>query len=132
MLSIVETFKEYRSMLYGAELKVYTDHRNLTFQNLNSQRVLRWRLFLEEFHPIFYYIKGDKNGLADALSRLSTSSSRWQNVHHPKDPIDLYRQPNADYQSILHSLKHPQMMLNRNRTTIPYLHFIQWPLIHNL
>ena len=33
---------------------------------------------------------------------------------------------------ILHSLKHPQMMLNRNRTTIPYLLFIQWPLIHNL
>lgn len=97
ILSIVETLKEYKTMLYGVkELHVYTDHRNLTFQNLQSQRVLRWRMFLEDFHPIFHYIKGENNGFADALSRLPTSSSRWQN-DHPKDPIDLYRRPNAEY-----------------------------------
>jgi hypothetical protein len=32
---------------------------------------MRWRLIIEEFGPEFNYIKGPKNIVADALSRLS-------------------------------------------------------------
>jgi RNase H-like domain found in reverse transcriptase/Reverse transcriptase (RNA-dependent DNA polymerase)/Integrase zinc binding domain/Retroviral aspartyl protease len=71
LLAIVETLKEFRNILLGQQIRVYTDHQNLTFKHFNTERVMRWRLIIEEFGPEFNYIKGPKNIVADALSRLS-------------------------------------------------------------
>ena len=38
LLAIVETLKEYRSILLGQKLVVHTDHQNLTFKNFNTDR----------------------------------------------------------------------------------------------
>jgi hypothetical protein len=73
LLSIVEILKEYRSILLGREITVYTDHQNLTSNNLTTSRVIRWRLLIEEFNPTITYIKGMNNVIADTLSRMETT-----------------------------------------------------------
>ena len=42
LLVIVLTLKEDRVMLLGGDLKIYTDHKNLTFRTLSLERVLQW------------------------------------------------------------------------------------------
>ncbi len=70
MLSILATLKEFRSMLLGANIHVFMDHKNLMFDTLKTQHVLRWRTKIKEFLPMLHYIEGPRNILADNLSRL--------------------------------------------------------------
>ena len=72
LLAIVETLKEFKGMLWGQQLVVYTDHQNLMCDalGLTSDHVYRWRLILEEYDPKIVYIKGIDNTVADAISQL--------------------------------------------------------------
>ena len=76
LLSIVATLKEFRNILLGHKVIVHTDHKNLTCKNFNTERVMRWRLVLEEFGPELNYIKGENNIVTDALSRLDMDTDK--------------------------------------------------------
>ncbi len=60
LLAIVETLREFKGMLWGQDIKVYTDHKNLIRDalGLTSDRVYHWRLLLEEYAPKIIYTKG--------------------------------------------------------------------------
>ena len=73
LLSIVETLKAYRNILLGHKIVVHTDHKNLVYKTFNTERVMRWRLLIEEFGPELRYIKGEQNIVADVLSRYNMS-----------------------------------------------------------
>jgi hypothetical protein len=72
LLAMVETLKEFKGMMWGQMVKVFTGHKNLIRDalGLTSDRVYRWRLILEEYGPEIVYIKGIHNTVADAISRL--------------------------------------------------------------
>jgi hypothetical protein len=68
------------------------------YANLNSQIVLHWRLYIEEFNPTYHYIKGENDHLADALSRLPRSEGQNNEVQQASLPTNynLTLQDNTD------------------------------------
>jgi hypothetical protein len=72
LLVIVKSLKDFKGVLWGQSLKVYTDHTNLIRDALGitSDHVYQWRLLLEENGPKIVYIKGIHNTVAVAISRL--------------------------------------------------------------
>jgi transposase InsO family protein len=119
LLAIVETLKEFRTILLGQKITIYTDHKNLTQKNFNTARVMRWRLILEEYGPEFKYIPGEKNIVADALSRLELNEKPFTEAHyaeifandaHPEHLFPLTYKCIARYQN------RDEALLNKVRT----------------
>ena len=77
LLSIVECLKQFRRMLFGYEINVFSEHENLFYAaNLSeSQRVMRWRIILEYFGTNIHHISGVDNMVAHTLSRLPSMPS---------------------------------------------------------
>ena len=53
MLSIVETIKEFKTILLGYKIEIHTDHKNLLHEALLmlSNRAMRWRLIIKKYGP---------------------------------------------------------------------------------
>ncbi len=73
MLSMSQLSKNLKSMLLGANIHVFTDYKNLTFDTLKMQNLIHWHTKIEEFLPILHYIQiqGPSIILANNLSRFS-------------------------------------------------------------
>jgi hypothetical protein len=81
LLAIVETLQEYRTILLGHIIKIYTDHKNLTFANFNTDCVHHWRLIVEEYEPEIVYLPGVHNIVANFLSRHPISTDSINEIH---------------------------------------------------
>ena len=77
LLSIVECEKEFRNVLFGYPIRVFSDHKNLVHAATvsQSQQVMRWRFILEEFGPDICH-----NIVAGAISRLPTANKDQREI----------------------------------------------------
>ena len=76
MLVIVRALKKFRTDLLGHQFEVWTDHKTLEHfhsQKDLSRRQVRWLEFLSQYDATVHYLPGEKNTVADALSRLPTT-----------------------------------------------------------
>jgi hypothetical protein len=76
MLAIMRSLKKRRVNLLRTHIHIRTDHKtlqNFDFQRDLSQRQARWMEYLSQYEYSITYINGEKNTVADALSRLPDS-----------------------------------------------------------
>lgn len=77
LLAIVKSVEFFKQLLYGRPFKVVTDNSALAFFKSSKQvfdKYTRWLLFLEDFDIEIEHVKGNKNALADAISRVKMQS----------------------------------------------------------
>ena len=81
LLAIVECLKQFWGIIFGYEINVSLYHKNMVYAETlsESQRVMFWRLILEEFGPNIQHLAGVDNIVADTLIRL------------PSTPKDKYK-----------------------------------------
>lgn len=73
LLALVWGVKTFKNYLYGQQFTLVTDHRPLTYLNnlkIDSIRLTKMRLKLMDYDFNIVYKSGDKNSVADALSRI--------------------------------------------------------------
>ena len=89
LLGIVETLKCFENILYSQKLIIYTDHLNLLYKKLSRQRMNRWWQLLEEYGPEIKHVPGEKNVIADALSRLDMEDNGYDTIEFepPRQPL---------------------------------------------
>ena len=116
LLGIVEGMKAFEGMIKGYNITIHTDHLNLLYKKLPNQRMLRWRLLLEDFNPTVKHIAGEKNLSADALLRLEMTHKdhdllEWE---PPKEKLKYTNNdPNHEMVMWMNSLEYKPGMRQR-------------------
>ena len=113
LLGIVETLKEFRHILLGQHIVVHTDHKNIVYGNLTNDRIVRWRLLLEEFGPEYVHVAGKDNVVADALSRLDIERKDTDDL--PVEEIRWFR-PSKQQQEQAYVTCQCMAMLTKDET----------------
>ena len=77
----MEYLKQFGGIIFGYEINVFSDYKNLVYVATlsESQRVVRWRLIIKVFGPNIQYIAVVINIVADTLSRLPYTPSNKYN-----------------------------------------------------
>ena len=75
--AIVYSLQKLKPIVYGIPLVIYTDHNAccaLQSGNLANAKLQRWALMISDYQATIKYLPGNKNHLADFLSRYASRS----------------------------------------------------------
>ena len=89
LLAIVEMIERHRHWLIGVTFVINTDHRSiehLQTQATLNRRQARWVISLHDFDMVIKYFPGEKNTVADLLSRSTDVQPLCLRC---KQPIDI-------------------------------------------
>ena len=102
----------------GQQIEVFTDHKNLVYKTFNTERVMRWRLIIEEFGPKLTYIKGANNVVADALSRMRLSEADFSPEAFAADDVaqDFPSEFPLSYRQLAHEQQGDAKLQKRLKT----------------
>ncbi|GMF31382.1 unnamed protein product [Phytophthora fragariaefolia] len=84
LLAIVNALAAFRIYCLDQPVVIETDHKSLEGvfqQNMANIRLARWYDILAEYQPVFAYLPGAKNGIADALSRRPDPKPKTKKFH---------------------------------------------------
>ncbi|GMF18113.1 unnamed protein product [Phytophthora lilii] len=84
LLAIVNAFAAFRIYCLDRPVMIETDHKSLEGifqQKMANRRLARWYDILAEYQPVFAYLPGAKNGIADALSRRPDLKPETKEFH---------------------------------------------------
>ena len=87
-------FEKWGNLLQGYEVTIQTDHKNsLWLGQSKDPKVVRWRLFLQQWNTRIEHIPGSLNSVPDALSRMHVT-----NLHAPAPTDEEARSMRGDLQ----------------------------------
>ncbi|MCO5608974.1 hypothetical protein L7F22_063193 [Adiantum nelumboides] len=94
LLAVIHALTQWRHYLLGADFTVFTDYQSLRYflsQKQFSEKQMRWANHLSRFHFQIVHMPGQKNAVADALSRKPLVQA-ISAIHHStfEDMIDHY------------------------------------------
>ena len=105
-------------MLFGAEIHIHTDHRNILNVGDSSECRLIWISSVDEYGPVLHYVEGPLNVIADTLSWLSCNDNDSLALVGKKDAsVVSNSESTAEYSSLIDDREILECLLN-----LPCLH----------
>jgi hypothetical protein len=99
--------RKFEYLIRDVPFELFTDHENLVYLNTPpSNKVLRWKLAIQEYDCSIYWINGELNVVADGLSRLTdevpTTADNWSepmNIDEVVQEREVPRKPTNDIET---------------------------------
>ena len=91
--AILVAFKKFEYLIRDCRFVLHTDHKNLVFLNMGTGRVLRWKLYIQDYDFEIQYLAGPKNIVADAMSRELVRSDNTGTKDLPQSSLSMLYAP---------------------------------------